>query len=760
MDGKRTTLADCAASDAQHMRYPLPVRRPIPEFSELVLACRYHPLKTLMFGTVTSTLFAALACMLILPTYEAESFVRVRQNQAVVFAPQSTRADDLAFVRAQEQLALSPQVIAVALKDAELESWQQFIPLRDPSDWLKSLVQVDMQSGSELLSIAAKHPVREVAQAISNAMTNAYMSEITERLESDQGRRLTELERAAQDAELRLDELWAELNEVAIQIGSENSQSLTIRDEIQLQAYRDYAQQLRSAQLRGHELASQIEEAQTEANARVDPSSHQDIEEAIQAAPEVIDAQQRVAVLDDQLRQMREIVAHPDSPRIERLLADRDFYADELARVVQRVRPRVQAQVLGQKQGQTQTSLAQLMRQIELNDSEKEFLRNRLAEIDTSTLRGDEKSGLKLDVKRHAVDRQARLADGLWQSLEELKIERQSQPRVQLMQLASLPDSVSRAKQLKAVGVVIAACWMIIVLGTGYFEWRSCTIRQTADVVENSCFPVFGVVDPSANGLVRRTPPRHMPGAQEAVSQILLSAKQGLSIPSLIVAGATQNEPRHKVARDLAIAFSALHCKTLLIELDTTNNRLAHELGCAESFGLLQVCSRKLAVKSLIRSSQQGVDVLPLGTHQGTPMRIDPARIAEVLKELQNDYQAIVAVGASILDCAEGLLLAAPFDQLVLVVSGGESRWNELAKAEQAALRAGLCCLGTVVNCKRPHQSIQLTTLDEDSQHHQHISQDESGEADIRNHLSAIEIEVRQAMTPPQQPQQPQLDAT
>ncbi|MCA9160457.1 MAG: hypothetical protein KDA72_19135, partial [Planctomycetales bacterium] len=543
-------------------------------------------------------------------------------------------------------------------------------------------------------------------------------------------------------------------------VGSENSQSLTIRDEIQLQAYRDYAQQLRTAQLRGHELASQLEEAQSEANARADHPNHQDIETAIQAAPEVIDAQQRVAVLDDQLRQMREIVAHQDSPRIERLLADRDFYASELARVIQQVSPRVQAQVLGQKQGQTKTSLAQLMRQIELNDSEKEFLRNRLAEIDTSTLRGDEKTGLQLDVKRHAVDRQARLADGLWQSLEELKIERQSQPRVQLMQLANLPDSVSRAKQLKAVGLVVAACWMIIVLGTGYVEWRSCTIRQTADVVENSCFPVFGVIDPSANRFVRRTPPRHMSGAQEAVSQILISAKQGLGIPSLIVAGATQNEPRHKVARDLAIAFADLHCKTLLIDLDTTNHRLGHELGCTESFGLLQVCSRNLAVKSLIRKSQQGVDVLPLGAHPGTPIRIDSARIADVLKELQNDYQAIVAVGASVLDCAEGLLLAAPFDQLVLTVSGGESHWNELAKAEQAALRAGLCCLGTVVNCKDPRQSIQLALLDEGSHHHQHISQDESGEDDIRNHLSAIELEVRQAMTPQQPQPQPQLDAT
>ncbi|MCC6509023.1 MAG: hypothetical protein IT423_07945 [Pirellulaceae bacterium] len=695
--------------------------------------------------------------MLIYPTYEAESFVRVRQHQDVVFAPQSSRADDLAFVRAQEQLALSPQVVSSALGGVQLESWQQFIPHRAPSDWLKSLVRVDMQSGSEVLSIAAKHPVPQVAQAISNAMTDAYMAEITERLVSDQGRRITELERAAQDAEQHVDGLWAELNEVAIKIGSENSQSLTIRDEIQLQAYRDYAQQLRAAQIRGHELASQLEEARNLANAQAVQSREQDIEAGIQAAPEVISAQDRVAVLEDQLRQMREIVAHEDSPRLKRLSADRDFYASELVTVIQLVGPRVQAQVLEQTRGAAQTSLTQLQKQIELNESEKEFLRNRLADIDTSTLRGGEQTGLQLDVKRHAVDRQARLADGLWQSLEELKIERQSQPRVQLMQLANLPDSASHAKQLKAVGAVVAVCWIIIVLGTGYVEWRSCTIRHTADIVENSCFPVFGDVEPSANRFARRPQLRHMSGAQEAVSQMLLSTKQGVGIPSLIVTSATQHEPRHKLARDVASAFAALHHKTLLVDLDPTDNRLARELGCADSPGLLEICNRKLATKTFIRKSQQGVDVLPLGATHGNSVRIDPARFAEVLKELQHDYEAIVAVGPSLLDYAEGLIHAAQLDQLLLTVGGGKSHWNELAKAEQAALRAGLCCVGTAVNCEQRGQTIQLTAYDVDSQQRQHISNDESSESDIRNDLSAIENEIRQAMT--EQSQLPQVDA-
>ena len=148
---------------------------------------------------------------------------------------------------------------------------------------------------------------------------------------------------------------------------------------------------------------------------------------------------------------------------------------------------------------------------------------------------------------------------------------------------------------------------------------------------------------------------------------------------------------------------------------------------------------------------------MPLGANHGNSVRIDPARFAEVLKELQHDYAAIVMVGPSLLDYAEGLIHAAQLDQLLLTVGGGKSHWNELAKAEQAALRAGLCCFGTAVNCEHHCQTIQLTAFDADSQQRQHISNDESSDSDIRNDLSAIENEIRQAMT--EQSQLPQVDA-
>jgi hypothetical protein len=91
-------------------------RRGFPEFSELVLACRHRLIHATLLGAVASAALAALSWQLIDAPYEAESLVRVRQYQEVVFTPQTSKSEDASFVRSQEQLVLSPQVLASAVK--------------------------------------------------------------------------------------------------------------------------------------------------------------------------------------------------------------------------------------------------------------------------------------------------------------------------------------------------------------------------------------------------------------------------------------------------------------------------------------------------------------------------------------------------------------------------------------------------------------------------------------------------------------------
>lgn len=110
-----------------------------------------------------------------------------------------------------------------------------------------------------------------------------------------------------------------------------------------------------------------------------------------------------------------------------------------------------------------------------------------------------------------------------------------------------------------------------------------------------------------------------------------------------------------------------------------------------------------------------------------------------------------------ILDCAEGLLLAAPFDQLVLAVSGGESRWNKLAKAEQAGA-AGWLVL------PRNGGELQTSAPVNPVDHFRRRLPTSPAflEQRVAKRIYAIifppsRSKSAQAITPPQQPQQPAI---
>ncbi|GAF85264.1 unnamed protein product, partial [marine sediment metagenome] len=191
------------------------VRRGMPEFSELIVACRHHLLLAALLGLVVSTTFAAIAWQTTDAPYEAMSLVRVRQHQDHVLTQLTSRADDAAFVRAQEQLVLSPQVLAAALSHEQLAALSPQVPRHEGVDWLREKLRVDIQSGAEVLSISARHTSAETCKTLSSAVTLAYLDELTNRSTADRRLRQAKLEEAARQADRKLDELWGTLNAIA-----------------------------------------------------------------------------------------------------------------------------------------------------------------------------------------------------------------------------------------------------------------------------------------------------------------------------------------------------------------------------------------------------------------------------------------------------------------------------------------------------------------------------------------------------------------
>ena len=190
--GSRHPAETTAPGDGQPLRRRTSVQqRRLPEFSELVLACRHHVAWTTTLGCLVSIAIVVAVWFGTNADYQAKSMVRVKPHQAVVYSSHNTsRADDLSFVQAQRQLALSPMVLQEALADPRVTQELIGQPTKDEAvDWLRSLLEVQVQVGSEVLSIVARHPSPAMAHALSLAVTQAYLQEVQTRAQTDRAAR-------------------------------------------------------------------------------------------------------------------------------------------------------------------------------------------------------------------------------------------------------------------------------------------------------------------------------------------------------------------------------------------------------------------------------------------------------------------------------------------------------------------------------------------------------------------------------------------
>lgn len=716
-------------------------RRGIPEFSELVLASRHHLKLTLMAGVLLSILLVSAAWWLTDAPYVAESFVRVKQHQDVVLTARTSRADDAIFVRAQAQVVLSPQVLAAALSDESVRRLGPFLPAHNAAAWLKDLLRVEVLSGAEVMSIAVSHTDPAVAQLLCNSVTRAYLTETEQRSTSERQRHKLELDRAAREADRQLDVLWAQLNEVAAKVGSDDSQSLTIRDELQLQAYRETTQQFHAAQRQGQELQSQRAAEQLKRSDNL-IAGNESTQRLLAQHPEMLRTQETLARLEAQLEQMRAVVANDDSPRLQRLVEDRERIRIRLAQLTAELETQLIDTLKQQQQQQLESSLAELDQQIELNAAHTNVLRDRLTDIDAQVIRTDKKNGIQLDMARHAVNRQSRLADSVWQSLEEFMIEMQSEARVSPLEFAELPLQPNQVRRYKAAGGTLALSWLIVVLTIGFAEWQACRVRNGHDVLAHTVCPFYGV-----NALDRTAVSKHKSaaggGAHELVAKLLLSATSGGHLPSVLVSSATTDEPNHLVALNLALSSALLGRRTLLIDCGTSG-ALSHKLLADKLPGMRDVKSQACDPRKFVLASTDAhLDYLPLGQGNSADSWVEPESLQYVLQSLNSSYQAMFISGPAIACPLESLLLAKQADYLALAVFCDLSRWDLLASSEQIALRSGIPMIGSVLHSGSAAGLREVCIELQDAR--PPTDTEDNIETSLRENLAGIQQDIQQA---------------
>lgn len=661
---------------------PILESRSLPEISQLFIASRYRLRTTLICATVLAILSAAIALYFVPAQYLASATVRVLQREGFLLTTQQSRAEDASFVRAQQALVTQDQTLINALKDKELCDLIGQMQADDPVSWLKGQIKAEMSAGSETMTITASNPSAEIAVQASRAVTQAYLAAITEQLRSSRDRRINELENTALEVDERLMQQWRLLQSKSGTIGSGNPLSIAVSEQLKLQSFRENSQRLRSLLFQRSQLELQLS-AEKESKPISVESHELQIKTSVGQHPEVVSLRDQIRKVDLKILEMKQLVQSDSAPQMVRLQNERSLYLESLNQTETKITALERNKRIQESSTQgPNPRIKELEGQLALTDLEIKELQATTTQLETSIVEASGPTGVELEIIRHEIEREERLADSLWKTIQELRIEARAEPRVAMGALPSTTNRLSRAKQWKAVSGAAALGLMLGILGVGFLEWGSRRIRSADEVVKNVRLQVF---EAKAKGIGSE--------AKVLLAQLLLRGNPDGSLPSVFITSASVTEPRHRFSIELAKSIVESGRKVLLVTCDNEHGTVAD----AET-NEASVDEKASDWFSEIHSSAtRGFDYLRLKAGQMVLQRIASKSMTAFLKKAEERYDSLIVIGSAVLPNPESVLIASSLDFTVLVAELGHSRLDQLITARNRLNLPSVNILGTVL---------------------------------------------------------------
>lgn len=215
-------------------------------------------------------------------------------------------------------------------------------------------------------------------------------------------------------------------------------------------------------------------------------------------------------------------------------------------------------------------------------------------------------------------------------------------------------------------------------------------------------------------GLVTRDAPR-LPAAEAyrtLRTQLTLTGHATASIVAIVSPGA--HEGRSTCAANLAVALAQLGRRVLLVDADFRAGLLDRMLGVDAEPGLAQVLADLAGLDDAIRTvglngDGAALDVLPAGATVASATELLAAgRLPQVLAELRGRYDVVVVDTPPLGAVADGAVIAAHVDRILMVARAGTTDRRSLEQAVSMLHRLDAPLAGVVLNDVEPGSAQQF----------------------------------------------------
>lgn len=284
---------------------------------------------------------------------------------------------------------------------------------------------------------------------------------------------------------------------------------------------------------------------------------------------------------------------------------------------------------------------------------------------------------------------------------------------VRIIDSALVPTSPIRPKKLTALLMGMVGGLALGMVLAFLIELLDQSVRTQDDVENKLNLPFLGQIplSPDTKGAVYKTLlSKELSLTSEAVRNLRTMvdfAAMPQNIKSILVTSTVQDEGKSYVASNLAVAFSQLGEKVLLITGDLRRPSIHKNFGISTERGLSDFLAKGRNMEELAQLVQDsdvpGVKVLACGPRPPNPSELlNTPRLGAVIAWSKSNFDRVIIDCTPMFPIHDTLLWGRHISAAIFVVRYGSTRAPLVAKACQRLQEGGIKILGAVVNAAKP----------------------------------------------------------
>jgi capsular exopolysaccharide synthesis family protein len=704
----RGPLTESPASQMRSGFFPLPPALASgPDMSGLLRALKRRWPLAFCVGAVLAAAAGYAAWTFLGAKQTAYALIHVHQVPPWNFKPwvetPEGRNEFQTYLRTQATRLKSRQVIGGALQRPEVRAYgvsEQHLP--DPLAWLEDEIKVEFKENDEFITVSLTGTDAGEVKAIVQAVATEFDEKVARKEHFDRKKRYEDIQKKYREANEALIARRNELKEMAEKLKVSDTPTLSQKQLNLLSAIGEVKKNHALAQSNRMTIERRIASLKTQYKiSQEQPLADLTLNQVLAGDPMVKTHLSRMV----ELQRTINLYAKGETTRT-RAEHEMEKVKKDVDELKEQLRGEVGKRVQQDADQQYKANLTLLESELEPARKQEDELAKEVTELNKQA---DEIGGTSTEFERQRAEvlRQEIFVNGMTDSLELLKIEKDTPARTSLYQEAELQKRDMK-RQLAATILSPVAVLVLVCFGVGWWECRAKRIQTPDEVSTGLGIRVVGAV-PDLPGKAQRRAivnaevdarGHHLLESIDAIRSLLLRDSILEATKVVMVTSAVVGEGKTTLASHLGGSLARAGRRTILVDCDLRTPAVNQMFELPLQPGFSEVLLEEIDLANAIQNTTvPGLAVLTAGQWDREVMQAlarDGGR--DLFERLREEFDFIIVDTHPVLSAADSLLLGQHADAVILSVMRDVSQSPRVFGACQRLATLGIRILGAVVS--------------------------------------------------------------